>query len=114
MAAELTRDGDRSFAFPVTVGGKKGYALATVSVDATGVEAGVATAATAITPGTPVTAGRKVCINCTVAGNVRLKLSNDSVLDLQIYPGVSWIDDLVVKDVVAGSTTATCTVTVLS
>lgn len=69
--------------------------------------------AVAITPGTPVTPGVGVFIACTVAGNVRLKLSNDSTLDVPVAVGASMIDNLAVKDVVAGSTTATAVVSVL-
>lgn len=69
--------------------------------------------AAAITPGTPVTPGAGVFIACTVAGNVRLKLANDSTLDVPVAVGASMIDNLAVRDVVPGNTTATAVVSVL-
>lgn len=69
--------------------------------------------AAVITPGTPVTAGKRVFIACTVAGNVRLKLSNASTLDVPVNVGASMIDDVAVIDVVAANTTATAVVSVL-
>jgi hypothetical protein len=67
----------------------------------------------AITPGTPVAAGRGVFINCSVAGNVALKFADATVLIVPVYVGPNLIDNMAIVDVVAGSTTATAIVTVL-
>lgn len=71
-----------------------------------------------ITPGTPVRGRHSGCfIACTVAGNVRLKLSGGGaadILDVPVNVGANMIDGIDVTDVVAGSTTATAVVTVLS
>lgn len=66
-----------------------------------------------ITPGTPVEPGVGVFIACTAAGNVRLLLANDSILDVPVAVGASMIDNLAVKDVVEADTTATAVVSVL-
>lgn len=67
----------------------------------------------AITPGTPVTAGRGVRIVATAAGVVALKFADGSVLPFPVNVGVS-ADELAVVDVVAAQTTAAATVYVLS
>ena len=71
------------------------------------------TTAVVITPGTPVAPGRKALINCTAAGAMRLKLSSGATFDVALQVGESELDGYTVIDVVAGSTTATATVTVL-
>ena len=70
--------------------------------------------ATVITPGTPVPPGRKALIACSAAGNLRVKLSGGSTIDLALQVGQSELDGYAVVDVVAASTTATATVTVAS
>lgn len=69
--------------------------------------------AATITPGTPVTAGQGVAIRCTAEGNVALKLSSGTTLIVAAKVGQSWIDNIAVTDVVAGSTTGTHVVSVL-
>ena len=72
------------------------------------------TGAVLIAPGIPVTPGQGVFIACTEAGVVRLLLKDDSFLDVPVVVGSSMIDNLSVKDVVAGATTAAAAVSVLT
>lgn len=52
-----------------------------------------------ITPGTPVTAGKAVAINCTTAGIFTLTLNGGNAMALSIAVGTSFIDQLAVVDV---------------
>lgn len=52
-----------------------------------------------ITPGTPVTAGRAVMINCTTAGTFTLTLSSGNTIALGLAVGVAFLDKMAVTDV---------------
>jgi hypothetical protein len=69
--------------------------------------------AATITPGTPVAPGDAVALACSVAGTIRLVMTNNSTLDFYALQGTAIVDNLAVKDVSASATTATCTVAVL-
>lgn len=69
--------------------------------------------ATPLTPGTPVDGARGIVINATVAGVVRLKLADGSTVDWTVSVGSTVLRDWSVVDVVAGSTTATATYTLV-
>jgi hypothetical protein len=68
------------------------------------------TGAAAITPSNtvPVTAGRQFVINCTVAGDVKVKFSDDSTLIIAVAIGTLVLDWAVIQ-VYVTLTTATAT-----
>lgn len=66
-----------------------------------------------VTPGTAVQPGTGVALSCSVAGTVRLVMSDGSFLDFYATQGTAIIDNMSVRDVNAAGTTGTCTVSVL-
>jgi len=61
-----------------------------------------------ITPDSNQTTGRQIAINCTAAGNVQLKLADDTLLTIPVDIGLL-ILPFAVKTVVSAQTTATAT-----
>ncbi|WP_264046896.1 hypothetical protein [Methylobacterium flocculans] len=74
---------------------------------------GVYTSARTITPGTSVSSGSGVGIACSAAGIVNLVLHDGSIYPVYATVGQGQIDNVAVRDVQAGGTTATAIVTVL-
>ncbi|MFK5600250.1 hypothetical protein ACFZ8E_25105 [Methylobacterium sp. HMF5984] len=66
-----------------------------------------------ITPGTPVPFGDGVAFACSAPGTVRLVMQDGTFLDFYAQVGTAIVDSLAAKDVNAGATTATCSVSVL-
>ena len=72
-----------------------------------------------ITPGTDIPRGEfslkntVLCIACTVAGNVVIKLPGGN-LTVPVNVGATWIDNIEVVGIVVAGTTATAVYTALS